>query len=205
MAAGRPVGRTEAHPALPGTGRRGRPRPRTGAPPRRAAPGSCPSAPRARRGSPAPPGRAAAAAPGPAAAGAGRAGRRGWRPPAPHQPLPRLGGVAQLPARMRQPSRLRLRRCGAGGAASKWNQSSAAGPRSAPRGSPQRRPPRRGRPRTGGAAGDPQVVVEPVGVRQRQHTGLQAGPSSPPLPRPPPAHSPNFATGLSLSSLARRT
>jgi hypothetical protein len=58
------------------------------------------------------------------------------------------------------------------------------------------------------AAGDPEMVVEPVGVRQRQDLGIWGGSMLLPCPgqsgrRPP--HSPSFLTGLSLSSLARRT
>jgi len=54
-------------------------------------------------------------------------------------------------------------------------------------------------------SGDAQVVVEPVRVRQRQHIAFHGGAKPLPCPARRLSHNPSFLTGLSLSSLARRT
>jgi hypothetical protein len=75
--------------------------------------------------------------------------------------------------------------------------------------------PCRGLPEQGheiGVAGDGQVVVQPVRVRQGEDIAGAArggrpgvGRSRPPLPRPRRGHSPSLRAGLSSSSRARRT
>jgi hypothetical protein len=57
----------------------------------------------------------------------------------------------------------------------------------------------------GRLTGDLQVVVQPVRVRHRQHAVFQDRAKLLPCPSRHLTHSPSFLTGLSLSSLARRT
>ena len=182
---GRPVGRPEAHPERPGSCRRGWPGPGTGSSttPRsawvvpqcaqsQARVSGCSGPSRSSRSGT---GSSRCRSSGQARLAAARSATRRCRASA---------ASRSWPARMRQPSRLRLRRCGAGGTASRWNQSSAAGPRSCCPGDHPGAGRRGAEGRDlGRRSGDPQVVVEPVRMRQRQHLGA---PAPPPLPRPAP-------------------
>ena len=174
----------------PGSRRRGWPRPGTGSSTHAAQRlGGAPVRPQPGQRLRAGRARAAAAGPGTGSSRcrSKRAGpaRRG---PLGHPALARLGGVAQLAgqdaaALQAEAAPLRRRR--------RHQQVEPVLRRRAevvlPGDHAGARPPRPGRPRPQpGSPRDPEVVVEPVRVRQRQHLGRR--PRSPPLPAPPGRH-----------------